>query len=185
MKTIRKIWYVLFVPVLFLSSCGDLLQQKVTIAAPEIEFTATNSLAEMAKVKGDAVVAVDTICDKEINLDIAKKIKDALGANTNIIKGMNLKDCSVKVVSPTDFDMNELKDLKLYYNTTDNLVASADVNSIDNVNKTIKFKVKSAGLFSKLNGGETLRVIITNSQKFSKQTVTLKFSSNYEVTVGL
>lgn len=185
MQKINKIWLFLFVSMFLFSSCDQLkeaLTTKTTINAPDVNFAVMNSGALKSNVKSEFQDVVE-LYRGQLDLEIGSKVKESLGVDLDVLKGVALSGAAIEVTSPADFNMNELAQLKLYYNDTNTLVA--EVDSTDNILKTLNLKVVNADLFAKLDGGETLTVIITNGQNLTPQIVNLKFSSSYEITVGL
>ncbi len=163
-------------------SC-EAIKEKLAVDVPiknvelSFEVQPAVSQAPMQKAPSQAAetkVLLDRTYDVNIEDEAAK-----LGYDLDNIIGFVMTSASIELVEPLDFNLNEFKNLKIYFDNQTNLVAQADKIG----NGKIEIKIVNGDLLQKLKEDQ-LHIIIVGDTMPTKK-VKLKFISNYTAKINI
>ena len=164
------------------SSCES-IKEKLAVPIPindiEITFEVQPASQSSPAAKAPAVTAVEKVLlDKTFDVNIVEEA-EKLGYDMDNIIEFVITAGRIELVEPAGFDMNEFKNVKIYFDNQTKLVA--EVDKIEN-NK-ILIKIVNGDLLQKLKD-DKLHVIITGDDLPSKR-VKLKFISSYRAKINV
>ncbi len=161
-------------------SCGKLdevLTKEIQVNNRTINFT-VNPAAKSAEAQATRSGETETVLyDGVLEINVVEELENN-GLSFENLKSFVLRESSITLVTPSGYDMNGFKTVKLYFGDTSKPVAKAESVS----GSKVVLSIVNGELLDKLKE-DKLRVIVTGQR--SSQQVTLKLRMDYTAKVGL
>ena len=154
------------------------LSTEIPIKNSSIRFTVGPASKVSAAVSGTRTGESENVLyEGDLEVHIVGEIEKQVFSFENI-KSFLLEKGTLELVTPSDYDLSGLKDVKLYFGNRDNPVAKADAVSAGK----ITFSVVNGELLDRLNR-DKLHIILTGS--LPSKEVTLKLVTDYLAKLSL
>lgn len=154
------------------------LSTEIPIKNSSIRFTVGPASKVSAVVLGTRTGESENVLyEGDLEVNIVGEIEKQ-GFSFENIKSFLLEKGTLELVTPSDYDLSGLKDVKLYFGNRDNPVAKADAVSAGK----ITFSVVNGELLDRLNR-DKLHIILTGS--LPSKEVTLKLVTDYLAKLSL
>lgn len=172
---------VIFVGLMLAFTSCETIKEKLAVPIPinnvEVTFEVQPAVASVPAQKAPAITAeTKVLLDKTFDVNVVEEA-EKLGYDLDNIIEFVITAGTIELVEPAGFDMNEFKNVKIYFDNQTNLVAQADKIQ----NGKITLKIVNGNLLQMLKNDQ-LHVIITGDSLPSKR-VKLKFISSYRAKI--